>query len=119
MITYNRPTTIGQMLTNKDLALNKTQKQIKRVSRPCKGGALCGCYGKNNKSVVPYVSQFMTKNIAFPLNQSLTCANYGIYVATCVIYHEQYVNQTSNKIAMRWPAHRSNWNKQDCKTYND
>ena len=30
MITYKRPTTIGQKLTNyKDLALNKTRKQTK------------------------------------------------------------------------------------------
>jgi len=36
MITYKRPTTIGQKLTNyKDLALNKTQKQTKGGLRPC------------------------------------------------------------------------------------
>jgi len=34
------------------------------------------------------------KKICFPLNQNLTCAKYGIYVATCVIYHQQYVGQT-------------------------
>ena len=47
MITYKRPTTIGQKLTNyKDLALNKTRKQTKGGSRPCENCALCGCYGK-------------------------------------------------------------------------
>jgi len=47
MITYKRPTTIGQELTNyKDLALNKTGKQTKGGSRPCENCALCGCYGK-------------------------------------------------------------------------
>jgi len=44
----------------------------------------------------------MTKNKTFPLKQNLTCANYSIYVATCVICHWQYVGQTSNKFFMRW-----------------
>jgi len=53
MITYKRPTTIGQQVTNyKELALNKTRKQTKVGSRPCEHCALCGCYGKNNKSMV-------------------------------------------------------------------
>ena len=44
---------------------------------------LCGNHGKHNKSMVPCVSQIMGKNKTFPLNQKLTCANHGIYVATC------------------------------------
>jgi len=120
MITYKRPTTIGQKLTNyKDLALNNTRKQNNGGSRPCEHCALCGCYGKNNKSMVPNVSQLLTKTKTLKLNQSLTCADIGIYVATCVICHEQYVGQTSNKFYKRWSAHRSNWNKQDCKTDRD
>ena len=31
------------------------------------------------------------KNKTLPLNQNLTCANYGIYVLTCVICDEEYV----------------------------
>jgi len=120
MITFKRPTTIGQKLTNyKDLALNKTQKQTKGGSRPCEHCALCGCYGKNNKSMVPNVSQLLTKTKTFKLNQSLTCADFVIYVATCVICHEQYVGQTSNKFSKRWSAHNNNWNKQHCKTDSD
>ena len=80
MITYKRPVTIGQKLINKDLALNRTEKQIKGGLRPCKRCALCGYYGKNNNPMAPNVSQFMTKNKTFPLNQNLTCTNYGIYV---------------------------------------
>jgi len=38
-----------------------------------------------------------------------TCANYGIYVATCKLYGEQYVGQTSNKFWKRWNYHRSSW----------
>jgi len=96
-----------------------TRKQTKGGSRSCEHCALCGCYGKNNKSMVPNVSQLLTKTETFKLNQSLTCADFGIYVATCVICHEQYVGQTSNKFSKRWSAHRSNWNKQDCKTDSD
>ena len=54
----------------------------------------------------------LTKPKTLKLNQSLTCADFGIYVATCVMCHEQYVGQTSNKFSKRWSAHRSNWNKQ-------
>ena len=112
MITCKRLTTIGQKLTNyKDLALNKTRKQTKCGSRPCEHCALCGCYGKNNKSMLSNVSQLLTKTKTFKLNQSLTCADFGIYVTTCVVCHEQYVGQTSNKFSKRWSAHRSNWNK--------
>jgi len=86
MTTYKRPTTIGQKLTNhKDLALNKTRKQTNGGSKPCEHCALCVCYGKNNKSMVPNVSQSLTKTKKFKLNQSLTCADFGIYVATCVM----------------------------------
>jgi len=66
--------------------------------------------------MVPNVSQLLTKTKTFKLSQSLTCADFGIYVATCVVCHEQYVGQTSNKFSKRWSAHRSYWNKGDCKT---
>ena len=39
--------------------------------------------------------------------------NYGIYVATCVICHQQYVSQTVNKFSTGWSSHPSNWNKPD------
>ena len=60
------------------------------------------------------VSQIMGKNKTFPLNQKLTCANHGIYVATCAICHEQYVGQTKNKFSMRWSSHHSKWNRPNC-----
>jgi len=43
--------------------------------------------------MVPCVSQIMGKNKTFPLNQKLTCANHGIYAATSVICHKQYVGK--------------------------
>ena len=64
--------------------------------------------------MVPCVSQIMGKNKTFPLNQKLTLTNHGIYVATCVICHEQYVGQTKNKFSMRWSSHRRNWNRPNC-----
>ena len=80
MITYKRPTTIGQKLTNyKDLAFNKTRKQTKGGSRPCEHCALCGCYGKNKKSMVPNVSQMLTRTKTLELNQCLTCADFCIW----------------------------------------
>ena len=45
----------------------------------------CCCFGKNNKSMVTIVSQLLTKTKTFKLNQSLTCADFGIDVATCVM----------------------------------
>jgi len=70
-------------------------------------------------ATTPNVSQLLTKTKTFKLNQSLTWADFGIYVVTCVICHEQYVGQTSNKFSKRWSGHCSNWNKQDCKTDSD
>jgi len=109
MITYKTPKTIEQILTTyKHFALSKTREPVKGESEPCGHCAPCGCNGKHNKSMVPRVSQIMSKTKTFPLNQNLTCPNYGIYVATCVLCHEQYVGQTKNKYSKRWSAHRSN-----------
>ena len=118
MITYKRPTTSGQKLTNyKDLALTRHESKPKvaqgHVSTVHFVVAMEKINNKkNNKSMVPNVSKFLTKTKTFKLNQSLTCADFGIFVATFVICHEQYVGQTSNKFSKRWSAHRSNWNKQ-------
>jgi len=112
MIAYKRPKTIGRILTNyKHLASSKTREPVTDESRPCGHCAFCGCYGKHDKSMVPRVSQTMSKTETFPLNQNLTCGNYGIYVATFVLCHEQYVAQTKNKFSKRWSADRSNWNR--------
>jgi len=120
MITYKRPTTVCEILTNyKHLASSKTWERVKGVSGPCGHCALCDCYGKHNKSMVPCVSQIMSKFKTFPFNQNLTCANYSIYVATCVICHEQYVGQTMNKFSKRWSSHRRNCNRPNCKNDKD
>jgi len=99
---------------------SKTKKHVKGrpMSRLCNPCGLCDCHGKHNKSMIPCVLQIMTKTKSFPLKQNLTRPNYGIYMATCVICHEQYVGQISNKFSVRWSSPRSNWNKQDYKTDN-
>ena len=115
MITYKRPTTIGQLLTTyKHLALSTTREHVKGMSGPCGRCSLCGNHGKHNKSMVPCVSQIMGNNKTFPLNQKLTCVNHGVCVATYVICHEQSVGQTKNKFSTRWSSHRSNWNRPKC-----
>jgi len=43
-------------------------------------------------------------------------ANYGVYAATCVICHEEYVGH--NTFSMRWSSHRTDRNKPDCKIDN-
>ena len=100
MITYKRPTTFGQKLTNyKDLALNKTRKQTKGGSRSCEHCALCGCYGNNNKSMVPNVSQLLTKTKTFKLNQSLSWENLG-FTSRLVWY---VMNSMLVKLATNFP----------------
>ena len=86
MITYKRPTTIGQLFTTyKHLDLSKTREHVKGMSGPCGHCALGGKQGEHNKSMLLSVLQIMGKKKTFPLNQKLTCTNHGIYVATCVI----------------------------------
>jgi len=41
------------------------------------------------------------KNKTFLLKQNLTFANFGIYVASCMIRHEQYVGHTINKFSKK------------------
>ena len=80
----------------------KTYQRYNRVLQP-----LCTLWlpWKTKQTMVPCVSQIMSKTKTFRPNQNLTCANYGIYAATCVICNEQYVGQTKNKF--RSDGHRT------------
>ena len=51
-----------------------------------------------------------SKGKLFPIRQMPTCANYGIYIATCKLCGEQYVGKTSNKFSKHWNSQRSSWN---------
>jgi len=59
LITYKRPIATGQLLANnKYLALSKAIEHVKGLSGPCGYCALCGNYGKQNRSVVPSATCF-------------------------------------------------------------
>ena len=99
------------LLTNyRSLAHSEASNQQQRgYSGPCGHCALCGKFGKHDANMVPKVIALHSKGKLFPCRQVLTCANYGIYVATCKLCGEQYVGQTSNKFSKRWNSHRSSW----------
>ena len=86
MLTCKRSAAVAKKLINYEhLALSKTKKQTQVASGfyyPC---ALSCCHGKHIESTVPTDSQVMTKNKSFPLNHSLACASYALYLAihTC------------------------------------
>jgi len=84
---------------------------MRRTSEPCNHFAVFGCHGKQNEHVVSCVSQIKTKNEPSPLKQNLTCAKYGNYVATCVIFHQRYAGETADKSSTKWSSHPSNWQK--------
>jgi len=49
-ITYKRPTTSRQKLTNyQQHGFNKTRKELKCASEPCKHCSLCGCHLKTQQ----------------------------------------------------------------------
>ena len=45
----------------------------------------------------------------FKVKQNLTCNNYGIYAAQCLVCDQTYVGQSKNKFSTRFNAHRKNW----------
>jgi len=67
MITCERPTTIGQKLTNyKHFGLSKTKKRIEGASGLWKHCVLCGSHGKRNKFMVTCVSHIQRKTKLSP-----------------------------------------------------
>ena len=96
MITYKRLTTVGQLLANyRSLAHSEASNQQQRgYSGPCGHCALSGKFGKHDANMVLKVTALHSKGKLFPLRQVLTCANYGIYVATCKLCGKQYDGQT-------------------------
>ena len=109
-VTYSRPPTLGNLLTNyKNIFKNETNTGIGN-SRPCNKCKLCGKYG-NEEGMVQETSSIKRKDgKLFNLKQNLSCSDYGIYVAQCLICNHLYVGQTKNKFSTRWNSHRKNWN---------
>jgi len=48
----------------------------------------------------PRVSQINENKLIFPFEPKLAKRKIWLYVATCVIHHEQYVGKTSNKVSV-------------------
>ena len=69
--------------------------------------------------MVATARQIQSKRGNFSLRQRLSCTNYGVYVATCCICHEQYVGQTKNRFSVRWTAHRNSWKTFDISAKGD
>ena len=70
-------------------------------------------------SMVATARQIQSKRGNFSLRESLSCTNYGVYVATCCICHEQYVGRTKNRFSVRWTAHRNSWKTFDISAKGD
>ena len=118
MVTYKRPATLARYLTNyKSLAHSRTPTGQMGYSKPCGHCALCGCFGNYRKPMVSFTNILQTPHRTFKLKQTLTCSDFGIYVATCVACKEQYVGQTVTKFSTRLTAHRNSWN--NCKDSTD
>jgi len=68
MITYKRPTTAGQLLTNyRSLAHREALNQQQRgCSGPCGHCALCGKFCKHDANMVPNVTALHSKGKLFP-----------------------------------------------------
>nr|CAB3263300.1 uncharacterized protein LOC108950347 [Phallusia mammillata] len=110
-VVYKRPFTIGAALMRYKVLAHETEDN-KTGSYPCGKCALCGHHGKSKSMVFP-VTDLRSQQRLFHLRQHLSCRNYGIYVATCLVCEEQYVGQTKNKFSTRWNSHRAVWRTSD------
>ena len=85
-ITYKRPPALGVFLTNyTKLAFHQSNNQTQGISQPCGHCFLYGKHGRHKMSMVATANQIQSKRGNFSLRQSLSCTNYGVYVATCCI----------------------------------
>ena len=92
--------------------LNKLNiEQDNHGSKRCNSCGLCGKFGKLRNMVIES-KELKTKNgIVVKPRRTLTCKNYGIYLAECKFCKETYIGQTKNKFSVRWNAHRDKWRK--------
>ena len=85
MITYKRPPALRDYLTNyKRIANDQHATPEGGSSAPCGHCALCVNYGKHH-SMIEKEDYLCTPTGRIKLTQRLSCANYGIYVATCLL----------------------------------
>ena len=112
-IAYKRPSTLGQRLMQyRKIAHDSVDSSSTTgSSHPCGHCSLCGCFGKTKSMVFATDTIKTPNNKSILLKTSLTCKDWGIYVATCLTCKHQYVGQTSTSFSSRWNGHRSTWNK--------
>jgi len=116
MVTYRRPTNWKKANNYKHLASAKTKKQMENVWRSCKHCTLCDYHGKHNynKSMVPCVSQIMTKIHISRWTKTWHVQTMVFTVCSDFLKcHQQYDGQTVNKFSTGWSSHPSSWNKPD------
>lgn len=65
------------------------------------------------------IDSLITPHRRIPLRSTLSCSNYGIYVASCRLCGEQYVGQTKNSFHTRWRSHRQQWNNFSISDFSD
>nr|CAB3263340.1 uncharacterized protein LOC108950821 [Phallusia mammillata] len=120
MVTYKRPPSLQELfLCPRKLALGRLNHCAPSGCYPCGRCALCGNHGSHKIGMVKCSAYLQTSMRRFKISQHLTCRSYGIYVATCLLCHEQYVGQTKNRFATRWSGHRAIWAKFDTSQRND
>ena len=111
MITYRRAQTLGNALTNyKSVALGEEKNW--KTSGKCAGCGKCGLCG-NWGALKNMVNNTDCINIkggkTIKIKQVLTCRDYGIYAAQCVLCKETYIGQTCTSFRTRWNTHRNDW----------
>ena len=114
MMTYRRPQTLGNMLKkHKAIAMNTEENRRETgKSKGCERCGLCGHYGKLQNMVENTDNIITNKGKKIKLRQKLTCNDYGIYSAQCVICKHIYIGQTINSFSKRWNGHRQSWEQQ-------
>jgi len=55
------------------------------ISKLCGRCSLCRNHGKHQTNMIPTTKVLKSKRGNFNLRQTLSCSNYGIYVATCCV----------------------------------
>ena len=112
VITYRRPPTLGQCLTKyKSIAHNPNSPSTNGSSGPCNHCSLCGKFKSSENMVISSDTITTPTNKTFHLHTTLTCSDWGIYVATCRVCKHQYVGQTCTSFSSRWNGHRAMWKK--------
>ena len=102
MITYKRPATLSSYLTNyRTIAHGELLNDGSGFSTPCGHCALCGNFGRYKIPMVKHTTVLRTPTNILKLRQRLTCSDYGVYVATCILCKQQYVGQTVTKFSTR------------------